>query len=116
MKTIKSTDFFIEKAENYIIDVDSFLLKNINSGITDKRFMNSDDLSQLETRLADIQELKLKIKLLFSETDNGNLFTENLIKRTTTSDLLHISNKKVLESYKRTLELFIEHIKDYKSN
>lgn len=116
MKTNNSVNFLIEKANNYITEINIFLTKNINSSLTDKRFMNPDDLSQLETRLNSIKELKLKIRLLFSEINNGNLFIENLIKRKTASDFIHISNKKVLESYKRTLELFIEHLKDYKLN
>ncbi|CAD7804239.1 hypothetical protein CHRY9390_01195 [Chryseobacterium aquaeductus] len=116
MKTIKSSDFFIKKANNYIIELDNFLKENIESDPLSKRSMDSNDLSKLKTILDEIEELKLKIKLLFSEIDNGNLFVENLISRTTASHFIHISNKKVLESYKRTLELFIEHISEYKSN
>lgn len=115
MKTIKTPDFFIEKANEYIRQADSFLEKNINSSIVDTRLMSFDDKAKLRESLSEIQELKLKIRLLLSEFENGCLFTNNLINEPTDArQMLAKSNKDILNSYRRTLELFIEHLKEFR--
>lgn len=114
MRTTKTADFFIEKADNYIADINYYLQNDSLIDFLDRRLLEADKKNEFNNCLSEIKELKLKIRLFFSEFENGNLFTNNLMNDPKDAQgLLSISEKDILKSYKRTLELFIEHLKEF---
>ncbi len=108
---MKSADFLIDKAKEYITSIDGLsphLLSKYSGG-----FDGSPELTEQENKLSD---LYLKVRLLFSEVDNGDIFFSQL-KHIYEDNLLILKpngelNK--LAKTKHTLELFIEHINDFK--
>ena len=105
---MKSADFFIDKAKEYIISIDE-VLKNPVSPY-DGGFEPSPALKEFSEKTHNI---KIKTKLLFSEFDNGELFL-TLIK-SADGNLEYLKHgENVLTSYKETLNLFIDHINEFR--
>ncbi len=115
MKTTKTASFFIEKANNYIAEINNYLEKDIYIDFLDIRLLKPEEKTKSYNYLSEIRELKLKIRLLFSEFENGNLFSNNLMSDPKDArGILSTSEKNILKSYKRTLEIYCEHLKEYK--
>ena len=61
-----------------------------------------------------VSELKLKIKLLFSEFDNGEFFVQRL-NEIESNILTSFDGDERLNSYVSTLELFIDHLNQFRN-
>ena len=106
---MKSTEFFLEKAREYISE--------INLIISDYIEFNSNSFSYdtpYAVQQSSISEVKLKIKLLFSEFDNGQFFVER-INEIESDILTSFDRDERLKSYISTLELFINHINQFRN-
>ncbi len=109
---MKSADFLIDKAKEYINSIDKIspnLVSKYSGG-----FDGSPELTEQENKLSD---LYLKVRLLFSEVANGDIFFSQLkpIYEDHLLSLKHKGEEEKLAKTKHTLELFIEHINDFKS-
>ena len=108
---MKSADFLIDKAKEYITSIDS-----LSPNLVSKYSGGFDKLPELEEQENKLSDLYLKVRLLFSEVDNGDIFFSQL-KPIYEDKLLSIKPKgeeEKLAKTKHTLELFIEHITDFK--
>jgi len=108
---MKSADFLIDKAKEYIISIDGLspnLVSRFSGG-----FDKSPELEEQENKLSD---LYLKVRLLFSEVENGDIFFSQLkpIYEDQLLSLKQNGEEQKLAKTKHTLELFIEHINDFK--
>lgn len=61
----------------------------------------------------DIKDLQLKTQLLLAEFDKGNVLNERL-KSAEQARKPSSDDTGLLEVYKRTLELFVEHLNDFR--
>lgn len=105
---MKSGQFFLDKAISY--------LQEINAAIDDSKthkYSSWEDSPEDIAKAKRDKALKMKIKLLYKEFDNGEVFYNECIK---TDDIhtLSMQSDKKLELYKENLVLFIEHIKEYR--
>jgi hypothetical protein len=108
---MKSTDFFIDKANEYIKSIDN-ILQNFTSKYSGG-FDKSPELKEQERKISDLQ---LKIRLLFSEFDKGDIFYSNLKYYYEDSmSRLYTTDEEILKKSKHTLELFIDHLKEFRS-
>jgi hypothetical protein len=111
---MKSSQFFLEKAKQYIADLDSIILeyKEFDLDARLSSFSNNTPYAIQETT---ISEIKLKLNLLFSEFDKGDFFLEEIKK--VGSGVLNWGRKEEenLKSYKSILELFIDHINQFRN-
>ena len=99
---MKSADFFIKKAQEYLTSIDEITPNYISLA----QAMNEQQYeAQYKAQSAKFDDTILKIKLLFSEFDNGKLFTDRI-------DDVH--DVALLESYKHVLNLFIEHLNEFR--
>ena len=108
---MKSTQFFLQKAKSYVDE--------INTIISDYHECDINNLFSIDTPYAiqqkSISQLKLKINLLFSEFDKGEFFL-NEIKKVDSSILNWGRNEEEnFKSYQSLLELFIDHINQYRN-
>jgi hypothetical protein len=103
---MKSADFFIEKANEYIKSIEE-ILPNIFSKYSQGLDPTPEYIEQSEK----ISDLKFKTKLLFTEFDNGELFINKI---TDIDDARVRYGEDPLEKYKHILSLFVEHIKDFR--
>ena len=102
---MKSADFFIAKAIVCINSIDEILPNVVSSPFSD------------ETKYAEqsktLSDLSLKIKLLFSEFDNGELFKDKIIS-IDENKMLWGKRNEVLKQYYDVLSLFIKHINEFR--
>jgi hypothetical protein len=68
---LKTTEFFIEKANEYTAEIDRITSNYIP-------FSASREKPGFQEQSDEISDLKLKIKLLFSEFEHGHLFVEKV--------------------------------------
>lgn len=99
---MKSVNFFIEKANLYIAEIDSILETYVG-------ILESETKTIPEGQNQRINDLRLKTKLLFSEFDHGQLFLEALHQRYSFDNL-----DGVLIHYQSILKLFIDHLRYYR--
>jgi hypothetical protein len=103
------TDFFyLSKAKEYIAAINN-LLPTIAS-LYDEGFEPSTELKIMWKETAD---LKFKIKLLFKEFNNGELFFQSCMS-IDENRLLVDRDEEALELYKHTLSLLVDHIRTYR--
>jgi hypothetical protein len=111
---MKPIDFFITKANNYLTEIEiidkTYIPYNYSGD-----FLSVDRQTPERTKQQkEISNLDLKIRLLFAEFDKGELFIAKLDKAKSNSAYV-FDEKYILEYSKETLELFIEHLKDFRS-
>lgn len=109
---MKSTEFFLEKAKQYFLDLDSIILEYKEFDLNSRLSFSSNRPYAIQEK--SISEIKLKLKLLFSEFDKGEFFLEE-IKKLDNSILNWHKEEENLNSYKSILELFIDHINLYRN-
>ncbi|MFD2920888.1 hypothetical protein ACFS6H_14285 [Terrimonas rubra] len=111
---MKSVDFFIDKANEYIETATSLSLNLI------PRLKFSDGINksyELEAQERNLSDLYLKVRLLFSEFENGDIFFSELkpmYDETGLSKLFPNFEEDKLTKTKHILELFIGHINEFK--
>ena len=107
---MKSTDFFLDKAKQYVSEIDTVInsYKNYIDAYSDPAAMKKYNAQKTQ-----IEDLELKSQLLFSEFDKGDIFNER-IKSSEKSRNPFTQQTETLSVYKRTLELFIEHINEFR--
>ena len=106
---MKSTDFFLNKAKQYASELNSITSNYVQ--FDDISFSESDPYNIQQNKIA---ELELKIKLLFSEFDKGEFFIAE-IKKKENSVIHSFDRENNLRSYKSVLELFIDHINQFRN-
>jgi hypothetical protein len=101
---LKTSEFFIEKANEYIAEIDRITANYIPSSSTREKpgFQEQSD---------EISDLKLRIKLLFFEFDHGHLFVEKVVGAKSSVNYNVNSHDQLLVVFRRYLSIFIEHIK-----
>jgi hypothetical protein len=107
---MKSLDFFLDKAKQYVSEIDTVMksYKNYIDAYTDPATMKMYNAQKIQ-----IEDLELKSQLLFSEFDKGDIFNER-IKASEKSKNPFAQQTETLSVYKRTLELFIDHINEFR--
>ncbi|MGV0964769.1 hypothetical protein [Empedobacter falsenii] len=141
---MKEPDFFINKAQSIIDELNKFDLFELDEEQRKAYFLNSKfyylfndkfnnvkDLSkekseaiinQIESDLFKLKELKFQIKILFNEIDNNNLFLEKFENDTELKkkefnpldDTINMINKKEVDYCIFILDRFIDYIKEYR--
>lgn len=105
---MKSADFFIDKAQTYLTEIDE-IIPNYIDWVSE----GFNDSPRYKAQSAKIDELMFKVKLLFSEFDNGKTFNARIDEvdsnmRRMTHGLEH------LKECKHVLNLFIEHLNEFR--
>jgi hypothetical protein len=105
---LKTSEFFIEKANEYIAEIDRITSNYIPTSATREKpgFQEQSD---------EISDLKLKIKLLFFEFEHGHLFVEKVVGTKTGVNYNLNTHDQLLVVFRRYLSLFIEHIKLFRN-
>jgi len=101
---VKTAEFFIEKATEYIAEIERITTNYIPFSPTREKpgFQEQSD---------EISDLKLKIKLLFSEFEHGHLFVEKVIGTKNNVNYNSVNQDQLLVVFRRYLTLFIEHLR-----
>ena len=102
---MRSVEFFIDKAKEYSNSIDGILPSLLSQELPD--FKPSPEQSEK------ISDIRNKTKLLFSEFDNGGIFEKN-IAAIDQNKMLLLEEEEVLERYKYTLSLFIDHVSEFR--
>lgn len=111
---MKHVNFFLEKSESFIIKLNSLKLVEFQLGNTTKDiYGENDNVSNLEyeNQQNELYEIWFQIKLMFSEFDNGFLFSERLdnFKFNT-----FFSNEPLRNSLVKNTQLFIAFLNEYR--
>jgi hypothetical protein len=111
---MQSMDFFLNKAEQYASSLDT-----IRRGYIDyfSARYDAETEAEFKTQKAQIEDLTLKVQLLFSEFDKGEAFYQRVksAEEAAKADSSSSAQTEALATYVRTLQLFIEHIKEFRS-
>ena len=109
---MKSSQFFLEKAEQYVSELQSIISEykefDLQSSLS---FSNNTPYAIQQTS---ISEIKLKLKLLFSEFDKGEFFLEE-IKQIDNNISYWGKEEEKFKSYISILELFVDHINQFRN-
>jgi hypothetical protein len=111
---MKPIDFFITKANSYLTQIE--IISNAYIPYDFSGDFSSFDRKNPERnkQQKEISNLDLKIRLLFAEFDKGEFFIAKLdISKSNFANL--VDEKYFLEYSKETLELFIEHLIDFRN-
>ncbi|WP_026729482.1 hypothetical protein [Flavobacterium denitrificans] len=111
---MKTTQFFIDKAESFLVELRSFELVPYNlDSITDDIYKDplETDNRNYTIQSQDLKEIKFQMNLMFTEFDNGKLFEERL-NNFTSADWF--SNKPLLNHLILLNELFIDFLEEYR--
>lgn len=100
---MRSTDFFIEKAKEYTNSIDEIL-----PDLQRAYGQGSESSPEYKERAEKISDIRLKTKQLFSEFDKGEIFKKNIVS-IDENRMIGCEDEEVLERYKHTLSLFIQH-------
>ena len=106
---MKPTDFYLDKASEYINSIDMILPNLLSS-----HSQGFDPTPEYKEQKQNISDLKLKTKLLFTEFDNGELFIKE-IESIDKNIFLCFKTDELLKEYKHMLSLFIHHIKEFRN-
>ena len=104
---MKTSEFFIEKATEYIADIERITTNYIP-------FSPNREKPGFQEQSDEISDLKLKIKLLFSEFEHGHLFVEKVIGTKNNVNYNSVNQDQLLVVFRRYLNLFIEHLRLYR--
>ena len=100
---MRSTDFFIKKAKEYSNSIDEIL-----PDLQQAYAQGSESSPEYKERSEKISDIRLKTKQLFSEFDKGEIFKKNIVS-IDENRMIGCEDEEVLERYKHTLSLFIQH-------
>jgi hypothetical protein len=112
---MKPTNFFTQKAESFLEKLNNIKLVEYNYSISNDIYgdtINGDN-SEYDTQSELLNDIKFQIKLMFSEFDNGNLFSQRIENFKTKTIFKH--NFEEHENLKKVTELFIEFLKEYRN-
>lgn len=101
---MRSTDYFINKAKEYINSIDE-LLQHLHPVPAQAQEASPEYIEQPEKTAA----IRLKTSQLFSEFDNGEIFQKN-IAAIDENKMIGPDEEEILDRYKYTLSIFIDHI------
>lgn len=101
---MRSTDFFIDKAKEYTSSIDE-ILPNLQQPYLQGSGPSPEDKERSEK----ISDIRLKTRQLFSEFDKGELFRKNIVS-IDENKMIGTEDEEMLERYKHTLSLFINHV------
>ena len=76
---MKSSQFFLEKAKQYVSEFES-IISEYKEFDLDSRLSSFSNDTPYAIQATSISEMKLKLKLLFSEFDKGEFFLEEIKK------------------------------------
>lgn len=107
---MKSVDFFLDKAKQYVSDIDD-LTKNYIDYIS--AYHDPAKKEQYDTQKQSINSVQLKTQLLFAEFDKGDIFNEH-IKSSEKSRNPFTQDTETLAIYKSVLETFIDHLNEFR--
>ena len=111
---MKSTDFFIKKSESFIEELGLIKLEPFFSDEkTTDIYEESIPLkgSRFNEQKEELNEIKFQMALMYSEFDNGTLFSERLSNYKNTD---WFSDEPYLQFLIELNELFIEFLKEYR--
>lgn len=113
---MRGIDFFIDKAKKYITEIDSinesYIQYDYNRGIGEiMRRRDENDPYEIQSRR--VSELELKVKLMFTEFDKGELFL-NKFEKIEKNQFSFLSENGNLYLYKDLLTLFVEHLIEFR--
>lgn len=105
---IKTVEFFIERATEY-----KGFFENAIENYVDPFSSGFGDNSEYTKQQDQISSMKTKVKLMFSEFDNGTPLIDeiNSIEKNIVDSFYP---KKKLASYVRVIDLFIDHLKTFR--
>jgi hypothetical protein len=111
---MKSSEFFLEKAKQYVSELDS-IISEYKEFDLDSRLSSFSNNTPYAIQATSISEMKLKIKLLFSEFDRGDFFLDEIKK--IDNSILNWGRKEEenLNLYRSILELFIDHLNQFRN-
>lgn len=99
---MRSTDFFIGKAKEYITSIDKILAVLLSSALP-------GTFTKYNEQPEKISDIRVKIRALFSEFENGGLFEKNIVA-IDDNNMLRLDDEEILERYRHILSLFIDHL------
>lgn len=103
---MKSKDFFSKRANDYILEIEKVVEEYLKYAKLEKK--------QYQLLQDSTSELKLKIKLFFSEYKYGKIFLKHIKSIEEKSTQPTLSSNQILKSYKMLLELLIYHIEEFR--
>ena len=112
---MKPTIFFTKKTESFLEQLNNIKLVEFDYSISNdiyKDIINGDN-SVYSAQLELLYNIKFQIKLMFSEFDNGELFSQRIENFKTKTIFKH--NFEEHENLKKVTELFIEFLKEYRN-
>lgn len=107
---MRSTDYFINKAKEYINSIDE-LLQHLHPVPTQVQEAGPEYKEQPEK----IAAIRLKTSQLFLEFDNGEIFQKN-IASIDKNRMIGPDEGETLDRYRYTLSLFIDHLTEPSKN
>ena len=111
---MKSSEFFLEKAKQYVSEIDS-IISDYKEFDLDSRLSSFSNNTPYAIQATSISEIKLKLKLLFSEFDKGEFFLDEIKKMDNRITNWDRKEEEILNSYKSVLELFVDHINQFRN-
>jgi hypothetical protein len=112
----KNTSLFLEKAKQYLATIEELLPQydSLRGWSSSSFTKETDDEKKLKKTVFGV---KLKIKLLFSEYENGSIFIDKLSefegKGSGFELLSRLNGNCDLDPYKDLLLLFIDHLENF---
>ncbi|MCF0068840.1 hypothetical protein LZD49_00065 [Dyadobacter sp. CY261] len=100
---MKPPIFFIEKANEYIAEIDRLTANYVPPS-------SAREKPGLQEQTDEMSDLKLKIKLLFFEFEHGHLFVEKVVGAQNNNKYNKGTNDQLLVIFRRYLGLFVEHL------
>ncbi|WP_395045985.1 hypothetical protein [Flavobacterium sp.] len=111
---MKSTEFFIAKAESFLEELNKLeLIPYYSDGLTNdiyKEPVKAND-SNFTSQTKELDEIRFQMNLMFSEFDNGELFRKKLNGYKTSS---WFDNTPYLNHLVNINDLFIDFLNEYR--
>lgn len=101
---MRSTDYFINKAKEYIDSIDE-LLQHLHLVPAQVKESNPEYKEKSEK----IAAIRLKTSQLFFEFDDGEIFQKN-IASIDKNKMIGSDEEEILDRYRYTLSIFIDHL------
>lgn len=101
---MRSTDYFINKAKEYIDSIDE-LLQHLHPVPTQAQEASPEYKEQSEK----IAAIRLKTNQLFSEFDNDEIFQKS-IAAIDKNWMIRSDEGEILDRYRYTLSIFVDHL------
>jgi len=105
---MKTPEFFIDKANEY-----SKLIDELSKDYIHPFFNNFAKNPNFIDKSSEISDLKLKVRLLLSEFDNGDFFIAEIADIDKNAEFMFKEDER-LKAYKHILSLFVEHLIEFR--